>query len=277
MPMRLLPILTPGYWSAKRLALLVGFLLSIIGSVGTQLVVAPYENASNALELRAKDLSAKIDTVKNAQAQYILFQQQGALIFAMSAAGLASGTANSSQIISQLFQLNMLDRTEAIQTIIGSLALDRRLDYRATYDHYKSLMDAARKDISLSTYTAVDDQEKALSRQATDEIGRFQDWLTQVQQLKSQADASAGRSKLILLAAMALGATFLLAANLISTREAKAAPALQNLPAPPMATSDARATDLASAAYLIEVALNQAREIGKTQHPERAKPPVITG
>jgi hypothetical protein len=44
-----------------------------------------------------------------------------------------------------------------------------------------------------------------------------------------------------------------------------------------MATSDARATDLASAAYLIEVALNQAREIGKTQHPERAKPPVITG
>jgi len=267
--MQLPPILTLGYWSAKRLALLVGFLLSIIGSVGTQLIVTPYENASNALELRAKDLSAKIDTVKNAQAQYILFQQQGALIFAMSAAGLASGTANSTQIISQLFQLNMLDRTESIQIIIGSLALDRRLDYRVTYDHYKSLVDAARKDISLSSYTAVDDQEKALSRQATDEIGRFQDWLTQVQLLKSQADASAGRSKLILLVAMALGATFLLAANLFSTREPKAGPAGQDSPTSPE-------TDLASAAYLIEVALDQARAISKTKHLEKA-PPASAG
>ncbi|MEW6633091.1 MAG: hypothetical protein AB1440_19655 [Pseudomonadota bacterium] len=269
---RLPPILTPGYWSAKRLALLVGFLLSIVGSVGTQLVVTPYENASSALELRAKDLSAKIDTVKNAQAQYILFQQQGALIFAMSAAGLASGTANNSHIISQLFQLNMLDRTEAVQTIIGSLALDRRLDYRSTFDHYKSLVDAARMDISLPTYTAVDDQEKVLSRQATEEIGRFQDWLTQVQQLKSQADASAGRSKLVLLVAMSLGATFLLAANLISTREPKAEPARPTLPGPSVTSSSGGPADLTSAAYLIEVALDQARALGKPQHPVQGEP-----
>jgi hypothetical protein len=257
----LAPIATLRYWSAKRLALLIGFLLTIIGSLGTQLVVAPYENASSALELRAKDLSAKIDTVKNAQAQYILFQQQGALIFAMSAAGVSAGATNGPQIISQLFQLNMLDRTEAIQTIIGSLALDRQLDYRTTFDRYKNLVDAARKDISLATYTAVDDQEKELSHQATEEIGRFQGVLTQVQQLKSQADASADRSKLLLLVAMALGATFLLAANLISTRDTKMDQAARGLP-PPSAASDGRVTELSTAAYLIEVALNQARAIG---------------
>jgi hypothetical protein len=257
---RLPPIATLRYWSAKRLALLFGFLLTIIGSVGTQLVVTPYENASSVLELRAKDLSAKIDTVKNAQAQYILFQQQGALIFAMSAAGISAGATNGPQIISQLFQLNMLDRTEAIQTIIGRLALDRQLDYRTTFDRYKSLVDAARKDMSLATYTAVDDQEKALSHQATEEIERFQGTLTQVQQLKSQADAAADRSKLLLLVAMALGATFLLAANLISTRETKRGEVARGSP-PLSAASDGRVTELSTAAYLIEVALDQARAI----------------
>jgi hypothetical protein len=138
---------------------------------------------------------------------------------------------------------------------------ERELDYRTTFDRYKNLVDAARKDIFLATYTAVDHQEKELSHQATEEIGRFQGVLTQVQRLRSQADASADRSKLLLLVAMALVATFLLAANLISTRETKMDQAARGLP-PPSAASDGRVAELSTAAYLIEVALNQARAIG---------------
>ncbi len=245
--------LARGYWTAKRLALLVGFLLTVIGSLGTQFLVSPYDNLSSILDLRAKDLSAKIDVLKSAQAQYILFQQQGALIFAISMAGISAGTPEGPKMISQLFQLNMLDRMEAVQTIIGSLALGHVLDYRSTFDHYKQLVDAARADISLANYTAVDDAEKSLSKQATSQLGALQDNLLKLQQMKGQSDSSGSRNRLILLVAMTLGSSFLLIANLISTREAKT-----ESPTAPTATDD-RFTELTTAAYLIEVALEQAR------------------
>jgi hypothetical protein len=112
----------------------------------------------------------------------------------------------------------------------------------------------ARKDISLANYTAVDDREKELLRQATSQIGNFQDVLTLVQQEKAEADGTVDRNRLFLLMAMTLGSSFLLAANLISTREEPAEPA-----ASPAKAADDRVTELTTAAYLIEVALEQAR------------------
>lgn len=263
-PRKLPAILTRGYWSAKRTALLVGFVLTIVGTLGTPLIVEPVEAVSSGLELSAKDIAARMDTLKTAQLQFILFQQQGALIFAQSAAGLATTAPNGGQIVSQLYQLDMLDRSSAIQTIIGSLAIDGRLDYRGTFDRYKALVDAARKTLSLATYTAVDDMETGISHQGTEEIGRLQAVLAGVAAQKSEADAQADRRKLILLMAMTLGSACLLAANLIATREPAGSKPAVDVGAPEAgAATDDRVTELSTAAYLIEVALERARTMGE--------------
>jgi hypothetical protein len=261
---RWLVVFTAGYWSAKRLALLVGFVLTIIGSVGAQVFVAPIESLSTNLDLTAKDLSAKIDTLKNAQAQYIMFQEQGALVFALSASGVSEGASEGPKMISQLYQLNLLDRSQSIQTIIGWLALEKQLEYRATYDQYISLITAARKEMSLANYEAVDNMEKGLSAQATSEIGRLQISLSLVMRNKSAADTQADQRKLMLLVAMTLGSACLLAANLIATRDGgstkvEGAPAGEK-PSSEVASDD-RVTELSTAAYLIEVALDQARAL----------------
>jgi len=76
-------VLTRRYWTAKRLAILIGFVLTILGSlvpISTSIRCRSERMARPAI----KRPVAKIDTLKNAQAQYLLFQQQTSLVYALN-------------------------------------------------------------------------------------------------------------------------------------------------------------------------------------------------
>ncbi|MBV8796236.1 MAG: hypothetical protein JO136_15000, partial [Hyphomicrobiales bacterium] len=59
------------FWSAKRLAILIGFALTALGSLGPQFYVSSIEDRSGEADQFAKSLTARIDTLRAAQSQYL--------------------------------------------------------------------------------------------------------------------------------------------------------------------------------------------------------------
>jgi hypothetical protein len=250
-------LLTRRYWSAKRVAILIGFVLTILGPIGAQFVVDPAQDAGRVLEGLAKDTGAEIDALKASQAQYFMFEQQGALVFALDAAGLGQGQAAQKAMLDNLYQLSLLSRANAMRQVIGELARGRMLQYQPTADAYLRLVEAARKEVSLATYKAVDDFEAGMMAKANSRMATLQDNLLKFGQARADADRLAGRRKLMLLVVSMLGAAFLLAANLLSTREEEAAEVLEEAgEGSPQAMAE-----LAVATKLMEAALGHAREL----------------
>jgi hypothetical protein len=261
--MTLPAVLTLAYWSPKRGAILIGFVLTILGSAGSQFFLDPPQTASRMLDQQSKDLAADIDTLKSAQAQYLMFQQQGALIYALNVAGLSSAAGNQRDIVGNLYQLSLIDRATALRTMIGQLAIANLADFKATSDQYTGLIDAARKDFSLDTYTAIDDFEKAVMDKASAQMASLQQNFVNTTQAKAAQDAIADERKLILLIVVTLGSTFLLLANLLSTKEETA-----RSDAAKTATSpDDRVTELTTAQQLIALALEHAQQLNARRTP----------
>ncbi len=242
-------ILTPSWWSTKRLALLIGFLLTAAGALGPQFYVGPVEDHATDVDQFAKTLTARIDNLRNAQSQYLLFQQIGALVFALNTTGVASGGTSQETTLNRLYQLSLLDRSNGVRQMLGALAMARELPYRETADKYNALISAARKDFTLAGVQAVDDFETGAMRKADALMARMQQALIEAQHQKSDLDALAARRRLELLIAMTLGSALLLAANLLSERPA--AP-----DAPPETPAEA-----AAAERLVALAIDEARAI----------------
>ena len=204
------------YWTLKRLTILVGFLLTMLGSVGAYLYVEPAQNRSGSADESIKELAAKIELIKNATAQYFMFEQQGSLIFAISA---ANTNPDAKDDISRLRQLSLLDRTFAVRQIIGQLAIAGQLNYRETSDAYQKLIDTARHDFTLQNFMAVKGFEAKYMSGAEQQSGQLQIRRNDLIQEKAMEDRVVERRKLVLLVLTSLGSAFLLAANLIATKE----------------------------------------------------------
>jgi len=241
------------YWTAQRLAILIGFVLTLLGSLGSEFYVSPVLSQSSQLDQVANQASADIETLKNAQAQYLMFQQQGALIFALNAGGAASTSENQKTVTANLYALSLLDRSTAMRTMIGQLAIAGLTDYKADSEKYTVLIDAARSSFSLDTYKSVDDFEKETMAHSTAQMASLQQKLLTAEREKSVADGLADQRKLILLMAVTLGSTFLLAANLLTTRK-KDKPIEQ-----PMILNAAGSDDRVAALRLVDIAIAEAR------------------
>ena len=154
------------FWSAKRLAILIGFALTALGTLGPQFYLSAVEDSSAETDQFAKSLTARIDTLRSAQSQYLLFEQMGVLVYALNAYGLAAAGSSQHDTLSGLYQLALLDRSTSMRQMIGELARARQLTYRETSDKYGALIATARKDVSLASYQAVDDFETQTMRRA---------------------------------------------------------------------------------------------------------------
>ena len=248
-----------GAWTAKRVALLIGFVLTVLGTLGSHVLVDGVQDRSAALDEQAKDAAAQIDVLKNAQSQFLVFEQQGALIYALSAAGLSTGDPEERATLDRLYQLALLDRSIPVREMIGQLALAKTLDYAQTRTKYAALIDAARKNIALADYVALDEFETSVMNGASGLMTQFQARFQALGQEKSDVDRDVDRRKAVLLALMTLGSAFLLAANLVSTGPEREKPA-------PIAAT-APGGEPPTAAQLIELAINHAKSLS-AQPPE---------
>jgi len=244
------------YWTPKRLAILIGFVLAVLSTLGPQFYVGPVEDFAAEADRSAKSLAARIETLRGARSQYLTFQQIGVLIYALNATGLAAQGSSQHDTLSKLYELSLVDRSGAVRQVIGELAKAKKLDYRATSDSYGELIAAARKDVGLATYKAVDDFEAATMMRVNDLMAELQKAMLAVEEAKGMADALASRRRLHMLVVTALGSTLLLAANLMS--EKPAAPP----PGPPQSLEETEAAE-----RLVRLALDAARALP----PEPAK------
>ncbi len=78
----------------------------------------------------AKSLTARIDTLRAAQSQHLLFEQMGVLVYALNASGLAAAGSSQHDTSSSLYQLDLLDRSTSMRQMIGELARAKQLAYR---------------------------------------------------------------------------------------------------------------------------------------------------
>ena len=237
--------LSSGYWSAKRIAILIGFTLAVLSTLGPQFYVGPIEDLGAESDQSAKILTGRIETLHAAQSQYLLFEQMGVLIYALNATGMTAEGSSQRDTLNNLYQLSLLDRSTAVRQMIGALAMAGRLDYRGTSDQYAELVAAARKTVSLASYKAVDDFENATMDKSNDLMAGLQRALLQADGAKSGFDGLASRRKLHILILTALGSTLLLAANLMSERPDRS-------PAPETPA------ETAAAERLVRLALEQA-------------------
>jgi hypothetical protein len=254
--------LTTSFWSAKRFAILIGFALTAIGTLGPQFYVSSVEDRSGETGQFAKSLTARIDTLRAAQAQYLLFEQMGVLVYALNASGLAAAGSSQHDTLSNLYQLALLDRSTSMRQMIGELAMAKQLTYRETSDRYGALIATARKDVSLASYQAVDDFETQTMRQADALMARLQDALLSTERTKSDLDALAAKRKLQLIAVMTLGSTLLLAANLMSEKPA------------PQVETPASSDEAAAAARLVELAIRESKALGDGKADETGEAPA---
>ncbi len=239
-----------GYWSAKRIAILLGFTLAVLSTLGPQFYVGPIEDLSAESDQSAKILTGRIETLRAAQSQYLLFEQMGVLIYALNATGMSAEGSSQRDTLNNLYQLSLLDRSTAVRQMIGALAMAGRLDYRKTSDQYGELIAAARKSFSLASYKAVDDFENAAMDKSNDLMAGLQKALLSADGAKSGYDGLASRRKLHILILTALGSTLLLAANLMSEK-----PDASPTPAPETPA------EAAAAERLVRLALEQAKAL----------------
>jgi hypothetical protein len=249
-PMPMPAFLRPSFWSAKRLAILIGFALTALGTLGPQFYVSSVEDRSSETDQFAKTLTSRIETLREAQSQYLLFEQMGVLVYALNASGLAAAGSSQHDTLSNLYQLSLVDRSTSVRQMIGELARAKQLTYRETSDKYGALIATARKDVSLASYQAVDDFETQTMRQADALMARLQDSLLSAERTKVELDSLAARRKLQLIVIMTLGSTLLLAANLMSEKPA------------PQAETPASSDEAAAAERLIELAMRESKALG---------------
>ena len=237
------------WWTTKRLAILIGFALTVLGALAPQFYVAPVEDQATDADQLAKTLAARIENLRASQSQYLLFQQMGVLVYALNATGVAASGAPQETTLNRLYQLSLLDRSTSMRQVIGELALSRQLDFRETSDKYSALIGTARKDFSMTAFQAVDDFETDAMRKGDAWMAKLQQGLLEAQHRKADLDALAGKRRLQLLVAMTLGSTLLLAANLMSEK-----------PAEPMEAPETPA-ETAAAERLVELAIAQAKAL----------------
>ncbi len=238
------------FWSARRMAILVGFIVAAMSTLGPQFYVGPVDDLGAEADQSAKVLASRIETLRAAQSQYLLFEQMGVLIYALNATGMAAEGSSQRDTLGNLYQLSLLDRSTAVRQMIGELAKAGRLDYRKTADQYAELVAAARKTFSLESYKAVDDFENAAMARANDLMAGLQQALLAAEGAKGGYDGLASRRSLHMLVLTALGSTLLLAANLISEK-----------PPAPTPASPGEPSETAAAERLVQLALEQARSI----------------
>ena len=204
----------------------------------------------------AKSLTARIDTLRAAPSQYLLFEQMGVLVYALNASGLAAAGSSQHDTSSSLYQLGLLDRSTSMRQMIGELARAKQLAYRETSDKYGALIAAARKDVSFVSYQAVDDFETQTMRQADALMARLQDALLSTERTKGELDALAAGRNLQLTVVMTLGSTLLLAANLMSEK------------LPSQAETPVTSEEVAAAERVIELAMRESKSLSDEKMAE---------
>lgn len=203
----------PQWLTAKHAAILLGFITSMLGTVGSFLLIDAPNREFTQLNALQADAKRQIEQLQAASSEYFLCSQQGDLVYALSLQ-----SSSRQDLVALLYKGNILDRATPVRNIIGSLAMNKVLDYRSTYSHYEGLNDAAREELSLGRFVALKEFEREMVERAGKRIAELFNEVSNLNQRIGAAERRLSQRQHFALALSALGATLLLFANLLVER-----------------------------------------------------------
>jgi hypothetical protein len=202
----------------RVLILVLGFVLGLVGTLGSFFFIDTLNDDVEDLNNQRNAATQEIDHLGRLALDYFIANQQGDLIFA-----LALQESTNPEILSLIFQGNMLDRAQPVRNVIGALATAGLLDYTATYGEYEALNDVARESGAFDDYVAVKAFEQAIVEQAQARVAELQLSLEPLQSDLSAAESRLRNRQQFMILLTSAGAFLLLLANLVEHRRSSAA------------------------------------------------------
>lgn len=194
----------------KRLSILVGALMAVIGSAGQFFLVENLSSQSTELAGKIATSRANAETLKSAQLQYFIAFQQGSLLFAME----PGRATKDKQLLGNLYQLNLLSRSTPLRTMLGDMAMAGALDFRKAYDAYSEVNEKARADFTWENYSALNNFEREILDRALKRQHELELSALEMQKQKAAIDQVVDSRKLTLVLISLFGNFLLLYANL---------------------------------------------------------------
>jgi hypothetical protein len=212
----------PGFFRrhANAIPLIAGFLFGMAGGIWSFTVDRRLGEELAELTDAKADHVDQVRTLNQLASDYFTANQLGDLIFA---------TAHRSEARVDLVQLiykgELIDRTTPVRSMIGALAMAGQLDYRATYDAYVKVNEAARDHFALDTF-------RTLKRTEAEIIDKGQKRVPVLVKEASELDKKIAANKqaqrkngAVGLVSSLLGGFLLLLANLMATGQRDETPA----------------------------------------------------
>jgi hypothetical protein len=199
----------------KSATLLLGFLSSLLGTVGSFVLVESLNRDIKALVEVRNATTHQIESISRMNEQYFVSNQQGDLIFV-----LAQDRAARNDVSDLLFKGSMLDRATPVRNLLGALAVAGKLDYRQTYAVYEQFNDRARQSGQFIDYQRLKELERGLVETSSVHIAALHERLVAIGPQITQAEGALRTRQAMLITLSSFGAAVLLLANLLEARHA---------------------------------------------------------
>lgn len=197
----------------KAIALLFGFLFSTVGALWALLVT---DNLSSQIQQLADTRSANstaIDRLNRLQSEYFIANQQGDLIFVLSAQAAAND-----DLVADLLKGNMLDRAAPVRNMLGELALERQLVYDSEMGAYNQLNDQVRANLTAAGFRAVKAKEQEIISKGQARVPELMKQNAEIDRTLNAKQAQQSRNHILGVTMAIIGSVVLLAANLVTER-----------------------------------------------------------
>ena len=197
--------------AAKPITIILATFLSLLGSFGPFVLVERFDAEINARSAEMRDIENRVSTLRTSQNDYFNAYVQANLLFALNPAD----TSVNRGVTGQMYRLAILDRAFPFRAMMAELAISGVFNFKATNDEYRKLSEAARADLSLASYGALNGFERKILDQAHELQDKLQQRYFAAQDEKTAAEAARETRRTLLAVMTALGTMLLLAANLI--------------------------------------------------------------
>ena len=197
--------------SAKPLTLVLATVMSLVGSFGSFLFIEGLDGISAARTSEMRDINTRIATLRTTKNEYFNAYVQTNLLFALNPAE----TSTNRGVTGQMYRLAILDRGFPFRAMMAEMAIAGVFEFKATNDQYRKLSEAARADLTLESYAALNGFERGILDKAHELQDKLQERYFVAEDEKTAAESEKDKRRMALAVLTALGTILLLAANLI--------------------------------------------------------------
>ncbi|MBU3685401.1 MAG: hypothetical protein FGM25_03215 [Mycobacterium sp.] len=195
---------------AKVIALIAGFLFSVVGTLWALLVTDRLDGQIQQIAGTRTANAVQIDRLQRLASEYFMANQQGDLIFIM---GLQPGA--NRDLAASVYQGNILDRATPVQNMIGALGEANQLDFDQVYGTYLTLNEQAKENFTMETFSRLKGNEREIIMQGQERAFALAEENAGLDQVQRAKQSQQSRNNVLGVLAAIVGSAALLAANLI--------------------------------------------------------------